>query len=909
MKKLYVSSAILGLTALLTACGGGDTPAMTHSLTVKLEGVPAAPVTVTNTSTNTQVFSGTLEGSKTFADLKAGAVFKVEGGAVNGQTSPTAQTVTLNGDKTVTLNYTALPGVALDPARVRGTLSGWAFGTGKLTVDFPRGSRTVDATTPTITPSASVDSGLPTPQTLTPFLEGCTFTGEPKSGGFNTEFAFLGASTPQGDYLGNVAEQTPSGDRVLRIYSDTAAQLKGTAICYGSERLDLDMRVTPGWNALNLSEVKSEDYRGDYRLRNIEAGTHTTLKFLQAEPKVFVELKPTTLTFTNDDAVTAEASFTSSGGASGTFKLRTDDPDLTVEPDTVTLPVLGAQSTRRGLGTLSLTGQSVTTSLKFRYKGADNGYKSFLLEVLDGNGQRVGVIGGTLEVRRPGISIIAPFTRQQVTPHSSVKFPVSLYSMGGFSGSVTVRMEDLPAGITSDSSTVTLGSSTSTELALTGGAAITPGEYTATLVAEGGGHRARTNVQIVVPKPSVSVRVNTPDYSGIGLYRGSSSGLSVSVTSNAGFNGDTTLTVTGLPAGLSASPVTLRVTSGMTTTARIPLTVAADAPLGTFTLQVTSPDSDSSAGGNSATVSVLPARAAFVPTYSLAATNEGVWGLYSRYDSATYRTINTLVLSDGQNNIRDITLPAEFGSEARVVSGPDGTLWVYGSSYPSRVSVIPAGSNSVTTFSLGNEGIDLLVVDAQGRAYAAQRVAGSTNARTLKRITLSGEISTVAGINPQGLTTDVTGKTVFTVSNQQLSRIDTATGTVTSQELPSGSFSQIAVTVDGTVWLRDYNGLARVNADGTLSTVTLNGTASGLLLADRTRNLLYVGGGYSSYPSVTQFDTATNQQTVVQVKESGGFSSEIVLSPARNGGLWATYRDIQDPSGSGTVIGYITRLF
>ncbi|WP_019584842.1 hypothetical protein [Deinococcus apachensis] len=107
MKKPHLFGAILGLTALLTACGGNDTPTLTHTLTIKLEGVTIASVTVTNTTTKAQIFSGTLEGSKAFGDLKAGDVFKVEGGAVNGQTAPAVQTVTLDGDKTVTLTYKA----------------------------------------------------------------------------------------------------------------------------------------------------------------------------------------------------------------------------------------------------------------------------------------------------------------------------------------------------------------------------------------------------------------------------------------------------------------------------------------------------------------------------------------------------------------------------------------------------------------------------------------------------------------------------------------------------------------------------------------------------------------------------------------------------------------------------------
>ncbi|GBF04293.1 hypothetical protein DAERI_010465 [Deinococcus aerius] len=486
MKKLYVSSAILGLTALLTACGGGDTPAITHSLTVKLEGVPAAPVTVTNTSTNTQVFSGTLEGSKTFADLKAGAVFKVEGGAVNGQTSPTAQTVTLNGDKTVTLNYTALPGVALDPARVRGTLSGWAFGTGKLGVTLANSRTTVDASTPTITVSGNVDAGLPTPRATFPFLYGCDFTGQQGAVNFGAEFAFLEARTAQGDSLGEVDERTADGRQVTRVYSDTAAQLRGTAICSDSQRLDLDIRVVPGWNALSTTEINSGEYRSDYRIRNIEANARTTLSFKRAPERVDVSFRDTSaLTMQAGQQVTREVALAQIGGISGQVTLETDVPGVTVEPSTINLPgVSGASLARSGLGTpgRAVQPQAVGTSLTFKADESAASYSGSLNVIVKKGGNEVG--RGTLytfSLTAPDFFLFFPsgvgtaqgFAGEQLT------LPVVLNPVEGFNDAVSLTLEGAPAGVSLTPTSVQSGQ---VNVNLNVAADAQPGTYDVTIV-------------------------------------------------------------------------------------------------------------------------------------------------------------------------------------------------------------------------------------------------------------------------------------------------------------------------------------------------------------------------------------------------------------------------------------------
>ncbi len=103
MKKLF--PVLIGLTALLTACPQPPTPTPTHTLTVAVTGVTEAPVVVTNDTTKTQLYSGVIANSKTFADVKEGSVITITPQTVNTYTTPAPQTLTLAADQTVTLNY------------------------------------------------------------------------------------------------------------------------------------------------------------------------------------------------------------------------------------------------------------------------------------------------------------------------------------------------------------------------------------------------------------------------------------------------------------------------------------------------------------------------------------------------------------------------------------------------------------------------------------------------------------------------------------------------------------------------------------------------------------------------------------------------------------------------------------
>lgn len=744
MKRLHLSGAMFGLTVLLGACSSPTPPSVSaFSLTVKLGGVTSAPVTVTNTTTSTQVFSGTLEGSKTFGGLKAGDVFKVEGGAVNTYVTPTAQSVTLDVDKTLTLTY-AQAGGAVAPARIAGRINGNTLKIARVILNAsaqpPFGVADVDATN-----SFDLDLSGQTPPAGGFYLltEGCTATGantNPTARVWgNSVFDAYGS---QGDHLGTVEERVISGTgslapqtRILRMYALADTTFQGTCSYdswYGSTPFseDYDITLKAGWNAVAVTESGNH-----YVYRNVDSDTRTELRFFSAEPGVSVSLNPATLTFSNDAAVTVDAQLTQVGGYSGTVTLKTDDPNLTVEPSTLTLPALTAQALKPEamggrLAELGLSPQSLTQKLTFRYTGSENTSRSFALNVLDASGNRVGGGYGSLVVQRPGINLstYAP-SGLEVTPNSSVKLYASLSSTGNFSGTVTLRLEGLPEGITADTRTVSLDGYASSELTLTGGETLTPGEYAATLIAEGGGYSARSGVKVVVPKPTVSVQVQN-SYSGIGVYQGTTGSVRVNVSGNAGFRGSTTLTLTGLPAGVSANPVTVNVVANATTTVDIPLQVEAGATLGSSSVRVTGSDvqpSSSSGYYETFQLNVKPARTLIGTLSSPAPAAEGLWftadNTYT-YASGGYQT--TFRRFAGGKTAQEV----KFNNVSpQLLPIPGGDVYVLSSGGNTVYRLKDDGTTTLLTAPSANR-LSYGAVDSQGRVWFIQSVGEQVGAYT-----------------------------------------------------------------------------------------------------------------------------------------------------------------------------------
>lgn len=147
--------------------------------------------------------------------------------------------------------------------------------------------------------------------------------------------------------------------------------------CQSAKETDsIQVSLTQGWNILLVTPNA-----GGFLIVNAPADVQTTLKFAPATPSVRMLLKSPTLIFTSDAPVSTETDVAQVGGYSGPVTLSTDVAGLTVEPTTLNLPALPAQS---------LGEQLVKTTLTFRYSGEKQLDTPFKIIVRDAAGKVVG---------------------------------------------------------------------------------------------------------------------------------------------------------------------------------------------------------------------------------------------------------------------------------------------------------------------------------------------------------------------------------------------------------------------------------------------------------------------------------------------------------------------------------------
>jgi hypothetical protein len=228
-----------------------------------------------------------------------------------------------------------------------------------------------------------------------------------------------------------------------------------------------------------------------------------------------------------------------------------------------------------GSGTAQLT---ITTAATI---AAD----SYQLTVTGTNGPITHASSASLVViPPPDFGITVTPSLQTAVAGNGVSYSVTVSSLNGFDGDVTLSMNGLPADVgTSTFSPPVVEGSGSAQLIVTTTTAAATGSYTLTVAGASGTTTHTASIMLVVSAPADFALTVSP--SSMAVYRTQSASYTVSVGSVGGFTGNVSLSVSGRPSGSLASFSPKVVTAPGTST--LTVKTMPKTARGTFALRIT----------------------------------------------------------------------------------------------------------------------------------------------------------------------------------------------------------------------------------------------------------------------------------------------------------------------------------
>jgi hypothetical protein len=174
----------------------------------------------------------------------------------------------------------------------------------------------------------------------------------------------------------------------------------------------------------------------------------------------------------------------------------------------------------------------------------------------------------------PSFSLSSSPAALSVVPGATAAASISVIGQSGFSGTVALSVSGLPSGVTG-------AFSASGTLTLTASASAAPAAATAIVTGKSGSLTSTYSLPVTVTEPSGFTLSASP--ASLGMAQGSSTKTTITAAAVGGFTGSVTLTVSGLPTGVTAS-----FTRGSAVgSSSLMLTASNTATVGTSTVTVT----------------------------------------------------------------------------------------------------------------------------------------------------------------------------------------------------------------------------------------------------------------------------------------------------------------------------------
>lgn len=174
---------------------------------------------------------------------------------------------------------------------------------------------------------------------------------------------------------------------------------------------------------------------------------------------------------------------------------------------------------------------------------------------------------------------------QTVGQNSSTTFTFSIVPVNGFTGTINFSVSGLPSGATSTFSPASVVTQGTTTLTITTSATATLGTFPLTVTATSGKTGHTSSITLIIANPDFSVAATPSSQT---VIQGNSVSYSVTQTAINKYAGTVSYSVSGLPAGASASFTPASITGSGTTTMAV--STAATTPGGSYPLTITGTD-------------------------------------------------------------------------------------------------------------------------------------------------------------------------------------------------------------------------------------------------------------------------------------------------------------------------------
>jgi regulation of enolase protein 1 (concanavalin A-like superfamily) len=289
---------------------------------------------------------------------------------------------------------------------------------------------------------------------------------------------------------------------------------------------------------------------------------------------------------------------------------------------------------------------------------------------------------------------------------------VTINPQNGFSGSVSLTASGLPSGVSAIFGTNP--TKTSSLLTLSAAGIAATGTVTVTVTGTSGSLAKTTTISLTVNPQGNYILSSSPN--SLAIVQGASGTSTITVTPQSGFNGNVSLSASGLPSGVTASFNPSSTASASTLT----LTASSTATTGTVTVRVAGSDSNLS---HTTTIS-LTVKAA--PNYTLSASP------------------NSLTIVQGSSGTSTITVSPQNGFTGKVslsASGlPSGVTGSFNPSSAASTSTLTLTASSVATTGT----VTLTVTGKSGSLKKTTTISLTVRSiPTLPSVWTDGDIGTV----------------------------------------------------------------------------------------------------------------------------------------------------------------------